>query len=97
MPKLIVISDPFPRTLDLIFTKKKLRELKTKYKVLTVPKNNSHKFYEKNIHNATFIMGQPNLDKKLLLKAKKLKAIINVESNLWIILTMITALKSGFM
>jgi len=81
MPKLIVISDPFPRTLDLIFTKKKLRELKTKYKVLTVPKNNSHKFYEKNIHNATFIMGQPNLDKKLLLKAKKLKAIINVESN----------------
>ena len=81
MPKLIVISDPFPRTLDLIFTKKKLRELKTKYKVLTVPKNNSYKFYEKNIHNATFIIGQPNLDKKLLLKAKKLKAIINVESN----------------
>ena len=81
MPKLIVISDPFPRTLDLIFTKKKLRELKTKYKVLTVPKNNSYKFYEKNIHNASFIMGQPNLDKKLLLKAKKLKAIINVESN----------------
>ena len=81
MPKLIVISDPFPRTLDLIFTKKKLKELKTKYKVLTVPKNNSYKFYEKNIHNATFIMGQPNLDKKLLLKAKKLKAIINVESN----------------
>ena len=81
MPKLIVISDPFPRTLDLIFTKKKLRELKTKYKVLTVPKNNSYKFYEKNIHNATFIMGQPYLDKKLLLKAKKLKAIINVESN----------------
>ena len=26
-------------------------------------------------------MGQPNLDKKLLFKAKKLKAIINVESN----------------
>ena len=81
MPKLIVISDPFPRTLDLIFTKKKLRELKTKYRVLTVSKNNPYKFYEKNIHNATFIMGQPNLDKKLLLKAKKLKAIINVESN----------------
>ena len=81
MPKLIVISDPFPRTLDLIFTKKKLRELKTKYKVLTVPKNNSYKFYENNIHKATFILGQPSLDKKILSKAKKLKAIINVESN----------------
>ena len=81
MSKLIVISDPFPRTLELIFTKKKLKELKSKYKVLTVSKNNPKKFYEKNIHKATFIMGQPNLDKKLLSKAKKLKAIINVESN----------------
>ena len=81
MSKLIVISDPFPRTLDLIFTKKKLRELKSRYKILTVSKNNPKKFYENNIHKATFIMGQPDLDKKLLSKAKKLKAIINVESN----------------
>ena len=28
MSKLIVIIDPFPRTLDLIFTKKKFKELK---------------------------------------------------------------------
>ena len=81
MPKSIVITDPFPRTLELIFTKKKLRELKSKYKVLTVSKKNPKQFYENNIHKATFIMGQPNLDKKLLSKAKKLKAIINVESN----------------
>jgi phosphoglycerate dehydrogenase-like enzyme len=81
MPKLIVITDPFPRTLDLIFTKKKFKELKSKYKTITAPKNNKKNFYEKNIHKATFIMGQPDLDKKLLSKAKKLKAIINVESN----------------
>ena len=37
MSKPIVISDPFPRTLNLIFTKKKLIELKTKYKVLVAP------------------------------------------------------------
>ena len=54
MKKLIVISDPFPRTLDLIFTKSKLKELKSKYKVLTTPKNNKKKFYEKNISSATF-------------------------------------------
>ena len=82
MEKLLVISDPYPRTLDLIFTKKKLKELKSKYKVLSIPKgNNKKKFYEDNIHKATFIMGQPNLNRKLLSKAKKLKAIINVESN----------------
>ena len=81
MKKPIVISDPFPRTLDLIFTKKKLKELKSKYKVLIAPHKNKRKFYEKYIDNVTFIMGQPDLDKKILSKAKKLKAIINVESN----------------
>ena len=49
MSKPIVISDPFPRTLDLIFTKKKLKELKTKYKVLIAPINNINQFYESNI------------------------------------------------
>ena len=81
MKKLIVISDPFPRTLDLIFTKKKLKELKTKYSLILAPSKNKKKFYESNIHKASFIMGQPDLDKKLLSKAIKLKAIINVESN----------------
>ena len=82
MKKHIVISDPIPRTLDLIFSKKKLKELKSKYKLITAPKFNKKDFYEKNIHKATFIMGQPDLDKNLLSKAVQLKCIINVESNL---------------
>ena len=81
MKKSIVISDPFPRTLKLIFSKEKLKQLKTKYQIINVPNKNKKKFYEKNIHRATFIMGQPDLDKKILIKAVKLKAIINVESN----------------
>ena len=81
MSKLLVISDPAPRSLELIFTKKKLKELKLKYNLLVAPKKNKDKFYKENIHRATFIMGQPNLDKSLLSKAKKLKAVINVESN----------------
>ena len=48
MSKPIVISDPFPRTLDLIFTKKKLIELKTKYKVLIAPNKKKDNF-TKNI------------------------------------------------
>ena len=66
MKKHIVISDPFPRTLNLIFSKKKLKELKSKYKLIIAPKFNKRNFYEKNIHKASFIMGQPNLDKNLL-------------------------------
>ena len=65
----------------LYLQKKKLKELKSKYKIINAPQKNKKKFYEENIQNALFIMGQPNLDKKLLSKAKKLKAIINVESN----------------
>ena len=81
MKKPIVISDPFPRTLNLIFTKKKLGELKTKYKVLIAPNKNKKKFYEDHIEKVTFIMCQPDLYRNLLSKEKKLKAIINVESN----------------
>ena len=81
MSKPIVISAPFPTTLDLIFTKKKIIELKTKYKVLVAPNKKKRQFYENYIDKATFIMGQPDLDKKILSKAKKLKAVINVESN----------------
>ena len=81
MKKSIVILDPFPRTLDLIFSKEKLKVLMSKYKTIIAPKKNKKNFYKKNIHKAAFIMGQPDLDKELLVKATKLKAIINVESN----------------
>ena len=46
MIKPVVISDPYPRTLDLIFTKTKLKELKTKYKIIVAPKKNKKNFYE---------------------------------------------------
>ena len=81
MGKLIVIVDPFPRTLELIFSKDKFKILKSKYELVYAPKNQKKFFYEKNIQKASFIIGQPDLPKNLLIKAKKLKAIINVESN----------------
>ena len=77
MTKHIIISDPFPRSLNLIFTKEKLKELKKKYKLIEAPIINKKKFYEKNIEKASFIMGQPDLDTKLLSKATKLKCIVN--------------------
>ena len=81
MGKHIAIVDPFPRTLELIFSKDKFKTLKSKYELLYAPKNKKKFFYEKNIHKASFIIGQPGLPKQLLKRAKKLKAIINVESN----------------
>ena len=77
----IAIVDPYPRTMELIFSKPKLNELKNKFKLIFAPKINKQKFYINNIHKAKFIIGQPDLPKFLLIKAKKLKAVINVESN----------------
>ena len=77
----IAIVDPYPRTMELIFSKSKLNELKYKFNLIFAPKTNKQKFYINNIHKAKFIIGQPDLPKFLLIKAKKLKAVINVESN----------------
>ena len=79
--KPVIISDPYPRSLSLIFTKKKLKALKESFQIIHAPEKNKSFFYEKYISKATFIMGQPDLDKSLLSKAKKLKAVFNVESN----------------
>ena len=76
-----ILVDPYPREMKLIFTPKKLQLLKKKYQLINAPNKNKQNFYEKNIAKADFIIGQPNLPSSLLIKAKKLKAIFNVESN----------------
>ena len=81
MSKPIIIADPFPRTLDLIFEKKIFLQIKKKYKIISPSNNNKRIFYEKNISKAIFIIGQPNLSRSLLQKASHLRAIFNVESN----------------
>ena len=47
MKKSIVILDPFPRTLDLMFSKEKLKILKSKYQTITAPKKIKKIFIKK--------------------------------------------------
>ena len=76
-----IIIDPFPRKMDLIFSKEKLQKLKKKFQLIYVSKRDKDLFYEQNISKADFIIGQPYLPISILKKAKNLKAIFNVESN----------------
>ena len=76
-----IIIDPFPRKMDLIFSKEKLKKLKKKFQLIYVSKRDKDLFYEQNISKADFIIGQPYLPISILKKAKNLKAIFNVESN----------------
>ena len=76
-----IIVDPFPRQMDLIFSKDKLVYLKKNFKLIDAPIKNKKNFYQNNISKADFIIGQPDLPNSILKKAAKLKAIFNVESN----------------
>ena len=81
--KPIILLDPFPRSIELIFSKEDILYLKNTFKLLYAPRNkrDKKKFYSNNIASAKFIIGQPDLPTSLLEKASKLKAIFNVESN----------------
>ena len=79
--KPIILLDPYPRTMDLLFSKKNLKYLKKNFKLITAPNKNKNNFYEKNLLKADYIFGQPNLPSSLISKSTKLKAIFNVESN----------------
>ena len=79
--KPIILLDPYPRTMDLLFSKENLNYLKKNFKLITAPNKNKNNFYEKNLPKADYIFGQPNLPSSLISKSTKLKAIFNVESN----------------
>jgi len=57
MPKPIIISDPYPRNLKLIFSKEKFKLFKQQFQLISAPLKNKNLFYEKNISRATFILG----------------------------------------
>ena len=79
--KPIILLDPYPRTMDLLFSKENLKYLKKNFKLITAPNKNKNNFYEKNLPKADYIFGQPNLPTSLISQSTKLKAIFNVESN----------------
>jgi phosphoglycerate dehydrogenase-like enzyme len=79
--KPIILVDPFPRTMDILFSKENLKYLNNNFKLLNAPKKNKINFYKKNLPNALYIFGQPDLPTELLKTQTILKAIFNVESN----------------
>jgi phosphoglycerate dehydrogenase-like enzyme len=79
-PKAIV--DPHPRTLELLFNKEDLKRLKslvsmTVWEGSRMPAD----MVEKHLAEASVIIGQTDLPRERLERAKKLMAIINVEGN----------------
>jgi phosphoglycerate dehydrogenase-like enzyme len=79
-PKAIV--DPHPRTLELMFDPSDLKRLKARW-ALTVWEGSRMpaEMVDKHLPEAVAVIGQTDLPRARLARAKKLKAIINVEGN----------------
>ncbi len=76
-----VISVPEPRSLELIFTPDDETKLQRDYQIFEGQGPTVSKVVEEHIAEASFVIGQPELPRHILQQAKKLKAILNVESN----------------
>lgn len=80
--RLLVISAPAPRTLDLIFTPEALERLRSRYRLVEADPANIAALDDETLGEARYIIGQPPLDEEALARMPRLRAILNVESNL---------------
>ena len=77
----LIISVPEPRSLELILSTDNEAKLRRDFRIVEGVGETVKKVVEDNIAEASFIIGQPELSRPLLQRAKNLKAIFNVESN----------------
>lgn len=78
----LVISAPAPRTLDLIFTPDALERLHRRYRVIEADPENIAGLGSDVLSEARYIVGQPPLSSDTLERMPRLRAVLNVESNL---------------
>ena len=77
-----ILFDPYPRTAEMVYDKQMKTNLAKIAKVYaSIKQPASDELIDKVIAEVAIIVGQTNLDKERLAKAKKLKAIINVLGN----------------
>ena len=80
--KPLIIFDPFPRSEEMVFTPDVEKELNEISNLVThFGSRASDELVEDNISDVEIIVGQTDMSKERLDKAKKLKAIINVKCN----------------
>ncbi|MDR2674150.1 MAG: hydroxyacid dehydrogenase [Opitutaceae bacterium] len=81
-PRPLILFDPHPRQIDILFDAGARQRLEALGDVIWhdgAPASDGH--IERYLPEATAIVGQPALPRERLERAKKLKAVFNVESN----------------
>lgn len=80
--KPLVICAPEPRTLELIFTSRKLAELRDRYDLVETSAEAVAGLEPDVLGAARYVLGQPPIPSQALGRMTNLRAILNVESNL---------------
>jgi phosphoglycerate dehydrogenase-like enzyme len=78
----LVLSAPYPRTLELIFSAEAMAQLTAKYRIVEADPDNIGGLGEDSLSQVRYIVGQPPLSKDDLDRMPQLRCILNVESNL---------------
>lgn len=81
--KPLVVSAPEPRTLDLIFTDAARKELHRKYDILEAEPDAVAALAPDMLAKVRYIIGQPPLSAEAIDQMVSLRAVLNVESNLF--------------
>jgi phosphoglycerate dehydrogenase-like enzyme len=78
----LVISTPYPRTLDLIFSADARLALQIRYHIVEVDPDGVAGLSDDLLGQARYIIGQPPISVETLGRMTGLRAVLNVESNL---------------
>ena len=84
MPKKpLVLSAPEPRSIEMIFTSDAKARLFQNYRILEVETDGLAALPDATLAEVNYVLGQPPIPAELLARMTALKAVLNVESNLY--------------
>jgi phosphoglycerate dehydrogenase-like enzyme len=81
--KPLILSSPDPRSIDMIFTDKAKAALYDRYRVIEVPTDGLTDLPNATLGEVRYVLGLPPIPAELLARMPALKAVLNVESNLY--------------
>lgn len=79
----LIISAPDPRDLDLIFTDIARQTLSDNYRIVECKPDELEQLDPAVLSEASYVLGQPPISEELLGKLTSLRAVLNVEGNLF--------------
>lgn len=82
-PKPVVLSAPDPRSLDIIFTEPARARLFERYEVVEAAPDDVPTLPDAVLARVDYVLGQPPIPAQTLAKMRRLRAVLNVEGNLY--------------